>query len=168
MTLNLTLEWHPSRYQFHTRPVLGITFPKFQLNWSNIQMTLNLTLGDTHLDIIFIPALSSELLSPTFSSIRAIWNLTWPWPWVTHPPWYHFHTRPVLRITFPKFQLNRSNLKFDLTLTPGHQTNINSACLEQSYTHTPSLRSVGPTVSEKSDGQTNIQTNIQTNTQLFI
>ena len=82
-------------------------------------MTLNLTLDDTLLDISFIPALSLELLSPSFSSIGAIWNLIWPWPWVTHPPRYHFHTRPVLRITFPKFQLNRSNLKFDLTLTLG-------------------------------------------------
>ena len=78
---DLDLGWYPSRYQFHTRPVLGITFPKFQLNRSNIQMTLNLTLRDTLLDIIFIPALSSGLLSPSFSSIGAIWNLTWPWPW---------------------------------------------------------------------------------------
>ena len=33
------------------------------------------------------------------------------------PPLYQFHTRPILRFIFPKFQLDWSNLKFDLTLT---------------------------------------------------
>ena len=50
-----------------------------------------------------------------------------------HPPWYHFHTRPALRITFPKSQPNRSNLKFDLTLTLGDTPSL----ISFSYPHCP-------------------------------
>ena len=73
----------------------------------------------------FLLTLYPALLFPSLSSIGATWNLTWP---LTpdgiggHPRQYQFLTDTVSSITFPKFELNRSNLKFDLTFDPGwHQ-----------------------------------------------
>ncbi len=58
------------------------------------------------------------LFSPSLSSIRATWNLTWPLTSLDlggHLPRYGFCTCPGSSITLPKFEVNPSNLKFDLT-----------------------------------------------------
>ena len=78
----------------------------------------------------FLLTLYPALLFPSLSSIGATWNLTWP---LTpdgiggHPRQYQFLTDTVSSITFPKFELNRSNLKFDLTFDPGWHQRVPSS-----------------------------------------
>ncbi len=60
----------------------SIICPKFELNPSNCEFDQTFDLwwpcNDLRLDMQFIIALFAESLSPSFNSIGALWNLTWP------------------------------------------------------------------------------------------
>ena len=72
----------PSSISFSYPPCPQNYFPQLSAQSEQFEIWPDLDLGwHTLLDIIFIPALSLGSLSPSFSSIGAIWNLTWPWPW---------------------------------------------------------------------------------------
>ena len=76
----------PSSISFSYPPCPQNYFPQLSAQSEQFEIWPDLDLGwHTLLDIIFIPALSLGSLSPSFSSIGAIWNLTWPWPQVTKP-----------------------------------------------------------------------------------
>ncbi len=58
------------------------------------------------------------LFSSSLSSIGVTWNLTWPFTSLDlggHPSRYAFRTRLRSSLIPPKFELDPSNLKFDLT-----------------------------------------------------